>query len=300
MATITSQILAGADDGTWHNEGAGSISAGSSLIRIGDADSLDFNRSAWLRFTNITVPAGATITAASIQVRAVGLSGAIPAMTIDGNDIDNAVAPTSRSQVNALAHTSAAVSWTPPSWTATLPYTTSNLSTIIQEIVDRPGWSSGNAMLLFMKDTNTSNVVGQISFDAFEGSPANAAILSVTYDSGVTPTANAGPDQSSVESQAQVTLSGAGSTGSPTVYQWRQISGTTAALSSTSVVSPTFTAPATADGDVLTFGLRVGNGGPLSAEDTVAVTVQPHTEWIIRGGVPVPVLGKVRRGGGWV
>src|SRR5687768_11420390 len=101
MPTITSQIAAGTDDGTWHNEGAGSNSITSTLIRIGDADAVDFNRSAWLRFTSIAVPTGATITAASIQVRAVGLSGTIPAMTIDGNDIDNAVSPTSRSQINA-------------------------------------------------------------------------------------------------------------------------------------------------------------------------------------------------------
>jgi hypothetical protein len=362
------------------------------VIRIGDsATTDDYNRSAWLRFPNVAIPVGATITGASIEVHAAGLTGAIPQMKIDANAVDNAVAPANRTAVNAMVHTTANVLWTPPSWVSPTPYTSPEIKTVIQEIVNRGGWASGNAILLFLGDVNTANVLGQLTFTAVDGTPADAAVLSVSYNTntpptanagpdqtvgqGVTvqmagsgstvngsitnyqwsqisgtsvalssntaqnptftapgssgalvfglvvtdsatlqstqdqvtitvgaapPTANAGPDQADIDSQATVTLTGAGSSGSPTVYQWRQISGTAVTLSSASVVSPTFTAPATVNGDTLTFGLKVGDGVVLSNEDTVDIGIEPQIEWAIRGGIPVPVSDKVRRGGSWV
>jgi hypothetical protein len=114
------------------------------------------------------------------------------------------------------------------------------------------------------------------------------------------PTANAGPDQTDIDSQALVTLNATGSTGSPSTYLWRQISGTSVTLSSTSIAQPTFTAPATVDGDTLQFGLKVGDGVVWSNEDTVNIGIEPQIEWAIKGGVPVPISDKVRRGGSWV
>jgi K319-like protein len=390
--TITSQVAVSGDDGTWHNNGVGSFSITATLVRIGDsATTDDYNRSAWLRFPNVTIPVGATITAASIEVHAAGLTGAIPQMKIDANAVDNAVAPTTRSGVNAMVHTTASVLWTPPSWTTPTPYSSPNISTVIQEIVNRGGWASGNAIMLFLLDTNVANVLGQISFNAVDGSPVNAAILSVSYNTstpptanagpdqtvgqGVTvalagsgstvngsitnyqwsqvsgtavtlsstttqnptftapgsagtlvfglvvtdsaslqsaqdqvtitvgaapPTANAGPDQTDIDSQTLVTLNATGSTGSPSTYLWRQISGTAVTLSSTSVAQPTFTVPATVNGDTLQFGLKVGDGVIWSNEDTVDISIEPQIEWAIKGGVPVPVSDKVRRGGSWV
>ena len=390
--TITSQAAVSGDDGTWHNNGIGSLSITSPLIRIGDsATPDDYNRSAWLRFPGVTVPVGATITAASIEVHAAGLTGAIPQMKIDANAVDNAVAPTTRSGVNAMVHTTASVLWTPPTWTTPTPYNSPDVSTVVQEIVNRGGWASGNAIMLFLLDTNVANILGQISFNAVDGSPANAAVLSISYNtstpptadagpnqivgqgvavnlagSGMTingsitnyqwsqisgtavtlssdtaqnptftapgsagdlifglvvtdsaslqspqdqvtitvgaapPTADAGPDQTDIDSQATVTLDGTGSTGSPSTYEWRQISGTAVTLSSTSISQPTFTAPATVDGDMLQFGLKVGDGVIWSNEDTVDISVEPQIEWAIKGGVPVPISDKVSRNGSWV
>jgi hypothetical protein len=390
--TVTSQAAVSGDDGTWHNNGVGSFSITSTLIRIGDsATTDDYNRSAWLRFPNVTVPIGATITAASIEVHAAGLTGAIPQVKIDANAVDNAVAPTTRSGVNAMAHTTANVLWTPPSWTTPTPYTSPDITAVAQEVISRPGWTSGNAMMLFVLDVNVANVLGQISFNAVDGSPVNAAVLSVSYNTSTPPTADAGPDQTvgqgvivnlagsgstingsitnyqwsqvsgtsvtlssstaqnptftapgsagalvfglvvtdsaslqssqnqvtitvgaapptanagsdqaNIDSQALVTLDGTGSGGSPSVYQWRQISGTAVTLSSTSIAQPTFTAPATVDGDTLVFGLKVGDGVVLSNEDTVSIEIEPQIEWAIKGGVPVPVTDKVRQGGSWV
>lgn len=110
------------------------------------------------------------------------------------------------------------------------------------------------------------------------------------------PTANAGPDQAAVEPYATVTLNGTGSrnaSGGTTgiTYAWTQTAGTTVTLSSSTAASPTFTAPATLAGDVLTFSLVVTETATstASAADIVNVDVAPHTYWRKQGGTLHPV-----------
>jgi hypothetical protein len=53
---------------------------------------------------------------------------------------------------------------------------TPNLATIIQEIVDRPGWASGNAMVVIVNGT------GVRSAESYDGDvPAAAPLLHVSY-----------------------------------------------------------------------------------------------------------------------
>ena len=89
------------------------------------------------------------------------------------------------------------------------------------------------------------------------------------------PVADAGVDQS-VVAGATVTLSGSGSSdpdGDVLTYVWAQTAGPVVSLSSSSVVSPTFTAPAA--GSSVTFSLVVRDGSLSSAADSVTVSVQP-------------------------
>lgn len=88
------------------------------------------------------------------------------------------------------------------------------------------------------------------------------------------PVANAGPDQDSVIGGSTVTLNGTGSTdadGTITAYAWSQKAGTVVTLSSTTVASPTFTAPTKAG--TATFELRVtDDAGTQSVSDSVVIT----------------------------
>jgi len=100
-------------------------------------------------------------------------------------------------------------------------------------------------------------------------------VLEPAAAGNVAPTANAGPDQSGIAAAATVTLDGSGSAdsdGTVVGYAWRQISGTTVTLSSTTVQKPTFTAPTNASNSNAVFGLIVtDNLGAQSTEDTVQV-----------------------------
>ena len=88
-----------------------------------------------------------------------------------------------------------------------------------------------------------------------------------------TPTASAGAAQSAA-SGASVSLDGSGSSdpnGLPLTYEWTQTAGSAVTLSSTTIVNPTFTAPAGPAS--LTFSLVVSNGSQSSAPSTVTITV---------------------------
>lgn len=99
--------------------------------------------------------------------------------------------------------------------------------------------------------------------------------------------ANAGPDQSGVEPYVTVTLDASGSSGAST-YAWTQTGGTAVTLAGATTAHPTFTAPATLNGDSLVFTLVVnGNSDP----DTVTVSVAPHTCWVIDRPAGSPTVG---------
>ncbi|MBL9048654.1 MAG: hypothetical protein JNK19_00895 [Tabrizicola sp.] len=115
--------------------------------------------------------------------------------------------------------------------------------------------------------------------DGVNTSTADTVQVTVNPAANLSPTANAGTDQT-VASGASVTLSGSGSDpeNQALTYAWTQTGGTGVTLSSTTAASPTFTAPTVAFNaapQVLTFSLTVSDGVNTSTADTVQVTVNP-------------------------
>lgn len=94
-----------------------------------------------LRFQNVDVPEGATITSADITFRAIANSGATASgMTLWGQADDNpATFTTAKYNVSSRAKTTASVAWSVPQWTNGEDYVTPDLADVIQEIVDRLG-----------------------------------------------------------------------------------------------------------------------------------------------------------------
>ena len=113
-----------------------------------------------------------------------------------------------------------------------------------------------------------------------DGTRSATADISVALENrNETPTADAGPDQGDIAEGATVTLSGSGEdpdAGDTLSYSWTQTSGPAVTLSAASAAATTFVAPSGLEQDaVLGFQLRVTDGGGLSAEDAVTVTVKP-------------------------
>ncbi|CAN5735728.1 hypothetical protein BH24DEI2_BH24DEI2_06680 [soil metagenome] len=114
-----------------------------------------------VRFQNVTVPKGATITSAYIQFRAIDnpTPGAgTPTFTIKGIAADNTTSFVDK-EVNGISSrptTTASVPWTPDPWKgnrATAASRSPDLKTIVQEIVNRPGWAADHALAVVISGT---------------------------------------------------------------------------------------------------------------------------------------------------
>jgi hypothetical protein len=105
------------------------------------------------------------------------------------------------------------------------------------------------------------------------------------WSTNLPPVADARAPVAAVEPFELVTLDGTHSSdpnSDPLTYAW---SGPVA-LSDDTAASPTFTAPATLDGETLTFSLMVNDGTLDSDPDTVDVEILPHTVWMISSDAP--------------
>jgi PKD repeat protein len=104
-----------------------------------------------IRFDNLEVPKGATITEAWIQFTSSAANSGATTVQVRGVAADDTPTfTTSPTTVTSRPRTQASVTWTPPAWTgggqAGTAQRTSDLRSVVQEIVARTGWNPGNAL----------------------------------------------------------------------------------------------------------------------------------------------------------
>lgn len=143
------------------------------------------NQTVGLIFRDVQIPADATISNAYIQFTcddddtnsetcSLTIKSEVVASPLDFNTQAGNVS--SRLENDGSV---ASVSWSPPNWTSEdemgSAQRTPNLSTIIQEIVDLAGWSSGNNMVIIITGT------GERTAEVFEDSPGAAPLLHIEY-----------------------------------------------------------------------------------------------------------------------
>ena len=183
----TYQVGASADDGYWYGS---TFNNNASQVDIGRR--FDTVRNAFARFTSVAVAQGATISAAKITyISIVNLTGSSPVTKIYFNDSDDAVAPTTAALAEGKTLTTANVDWTISDTTSGSSYDSPEIKAVIQEIVNRASWSSGNAMMLLHRDNGSTNGYYR-SFRTYNYNPSSAPSLTITYTAGdnetVTPT----------------------------------------------------------------------------------------------------------------
>ena len=104
-------------------------------------------------------------------------------MTIQGENADNAGAFISASgNISARARTQAAVQWSPLPWStvgeAGPDQKTPDLSAIVQEIVNRAGWSNGNSLAIIVTGT------GERTAESYNGDSNAAPLLHIEFLTG--------------------------------------------------------------------------------------------------------------------
>jgi len=179
QTTITSQVAQDNDDAE-ERVSNGNMSLGSSdLELISDGGT---NQLVGIRFLNINIPQGTTILSASIQFTTDQTDTGSTSVTIRGEDIDNAnVFSGSDYNISNRTLTSASVAWNNiPAWNTVgqsgADQQTPDITTIVQEIVNRGGWSSGNALAFVFSGS------GERTAEAYDGSASEAPVLTIVAD----------------------------------------------------------------------------------------------------------------------
>lgn len=133
-----------------------------------------------MRFEGLNIPVGAEITSASIQFAVDETSNVNTQLTIAAENSGNAAAfSTAAYNLSDRAQTNAQVAWAPEAWNvvgqATAAQQTPDLSALLQEVVDRQDWQTGQAMVFIVQGS------GKRVAESFEGSAVTAPLLHVEY-----------------------------------------------------------------------------------------------------------------------
>jgi hypothetical protein len=136
-----------------------------------------------IRFADVTVPAGANILSAYVQFTASDSDNTSVTFAIFGEAADNG-APFMQVaiDISGRPRTSNSASWTPGVWTADsngIDERTPDLTSIVQEIIDRPGWSEGDPIVFILFATNGA---GERRAYTQDGKPLNAPLLVINYE----------------------------------------------------------------------------------------------------------------------
>ncbi len=271
------RVAASTDDAEESSSGSVNLTSGD-LELVHEAT----DQKVGMRFRSVTVPKGATISNAWIQFTADEAQSESTSLLFQGQAADNGPSFTTTSgNVSSRPRTTAGVSWNSvASWTtigqAGSAQQTPNLATVVQEIVNRAGWASGNAVVIVVTGS------GHRTARSYNGGSSTAPLLHIEYTSTTTtvnqaPIVNAGPDLT-ITLPAGASLAGSRSDdGLPNppatvTCGWTTASGPAQAVFA-NPASPSTTATFTASG---TYRVRLTcSDSLLSAFDEAQITVNP-------------------------
>jgi len=176
-ADLTLSILANADDGESFD--LPYFSDADTYLNLGGNSGYVFNQ--WLRFDNAAIPANAIIVGARLKFRCKNNSTIDPSsVKIHFEDADDPDNPTDRTDQLGRDLTPG-LEWSKiEDWIAGNDYYSPDISDELQIVVDRGGWSSGQALIVHIID-NGSAYNGYRQFVARDDVPANAAKLEVIF-----------------------------------------------------------------------------------------------------------------------
>jgi len=181
---IEVRIAASDDDVEEHFLEGGTMDITSSDLEITEEGSPDDNQLIGMRFNNIDIPQGAIINNAYVQFHVdetdVDGDNRPGTKSLRGEAVDNAATFSDTAfDVSSRPTTSAEASWDWPFWLTEHEegpdQRTSDIAAVIQEIVDRPGWSPGNSLVLIITGS------GENAAESFDGEADAAPLLHIEF-----------------------------------------------------------------------------------------------------------------------
>jgi hypothetical protein len=138
------------------------------------------NQTVGMRFTGVSLPKGSTITRAYVQFTTDETNTGSASLSIKAHDVDDAPAfTTSSGNVSNRATTNASMGWQPAAWSsvgvASSNQRTPDIKSVIQEVVSRSGWNTGNDIAIIINGT------GERTAESYDGSSSQAPLLHIEY-----------------------------------------------------------------------------------------------------------------------
>ena len=169
MSQFTKRVILGSDDGQkystyqWYNN--------FNTISVGK----DYK--AAVRFQSVGIQPGASISSAYLELTTPQYGWLNPvSLRLYGIDEDNTTTYTT--DPTGRATTTAYTNWTINPLVGQTTYKSPDISGLVQEIIDRGGWSGGNAMGIHIRDNGTQ--YGS-DMESYESDAAEAAYLIINY-----------------------------------------------------------------------------------------------------------------------
>lgn len=178
--TVNLQIVTGGNDGAWVPSASVEDLTATDMY-IGNVSPYGSVHN-FVRFTNVTVPHGATITDAYITVTAdISTANNTVNALIRAQASDDASMPLDYEDLTGATRTTASTAWNSiPPFVIDTSYNTAGIENVVQEVVDRDGWSSGNAILFYIEDNGSSSNAHRRA-DTYEASPTDSPQLHVEF-----------------------------------------------------------------------------------------------------------------------
>lgn len=175
--TVNVSVAAGADDGFEERKTSAFWNSSNTNNVFGRGNgSPGYDKHLGIRFQNVGVPQGATITSATLTVKTGYCNSGTVSGTLFGRLEENPGVFNSSNFPSQVARTSASVAAGP--WSANTTYNIA-VTNIVQELVNQSGFASGNAMGLMAINAETTYHI--IYVEAFELPAGAPPALSVTY-----------------------------------------------------------------------------------------------------------------------
>ncbi len=209
---IDVRVITDEDDAEEAEDGSVDLSS-SDLELVYDPHEDAGNQIVGIRFQALDIPKGAIIKEAYIQFTADEDKNDEGSMNIYAQNDNSPVAfTTTINDISSRPKTTAFVVWTPVDWDvvgdAGDTQKTPDLSTLVQEVIDRDGWTSGNNMAFIIEGT------GRRVAESYKGSSTEAPQLIIEFKNTYTLSFEAtngtitssAPDQELFEEGQEVTL----------------------------------------------------------------------------------------------
>jgi len=168
------QVAADADDAH--------VAKWSTFQKLRDSALAVGSYTAGMRFINVEIPQGADILSARLKIRSYTskLSGQVTVL-LQAEAADDTAEFSGSHRANDVPLTEASESWEwgSPGWPSNTWYESTDISHVIQEVVDRPGWTANSAMVIICAADGYAS--SDRKFWSYDGDPESAAQLEVTY-----------------------------------------------------------------------------------------------------------------------